>query len=589
MFRIRRIYDDVLPANKQSIREVQQIFAEQFAAAPPEDAANLEERLRNPFRSRFNTILHVAENARGRVLGFAIALHEPVIHFCWLDYIATAKGIVGRGVGAAIYEHVRDETLGLAASGLFFESLPDEPARCRDPKICRQNAARLRFYETYGARPIIGTEYEAPLPGGSADNTPHLMFDGLYREPVLALNPVPPPASYVRDVVRAVLERKYGNLCPPEYIRMVLDSIHDPIQLRPFRYLKPQVTPKPARIAPERVALVVNDRHHIHHVRDRGYVEAPVRISAISRELLATGLMEPLKVKEYPLKHIAAVHDRDLVAYLIRACRNAPEGKSVYPYVFPIRNPRRPPKDWSVRAGYYCIDTFTPINRNALPAARRAVDCALTMADEILAGRRLAYALVRPPGHHAERRSFGGFCYFNSNAVAAHRLSEFGKVAILDIDYHHGNGQQDIFYERSDVLTVSIHGDPEFAYPYFAGFSDERGAGAGEGYNVNIPLPESVDGVLYRKALSRAIRIVRDFRPAFLVVALGLDPAKGDPTGTWSLNAADFEANGRMIGEMGLPTLVVQEGGYRTRTLGTNCRSFFQGLVAGRASVDQRR
>ena len=258
-----------------------------------------------------------------------------------------------------------------------------------------------------------------------------------------------------------------------------------------------------------------------------------------------------------------------------------PRGKSVYPYVFPIRNAARPPKQLSVRAGYYCIDTFTPLNPNAYLAAKRAVDCTLTAADGILGGRRLAYSLVRPPGHHAERRVFGGFCYFNNNAIAAHYLSEFGKVAILDLDYHHGNGQENIFYERNDVLTVSIHGHPNFAYPYFSGFADERGSGAGEGFNVNLPLPETLDGRQYRETLQKALKAVARFDPQFLIVALGLDTAKGDPTGTWLLTAKDLEQNGRMVGALDKPTLVVQEGGYRTRTLGINARHFFTGLIAG--------
>jgi acetoin utilization deacetylase AcuC-like enzyme len=208
------------------------------------------------------------------------------------------------------------------------------------------------------------------------------------------------------------------------------------------------------------------------------------------------------------------------------------------------------------------------------------VNCALSAARGISNGRRLAYALVRPPGHHAERRSFGGFCYFNTNAIAAQYLRSFGRVAILDIDYHHGNGQQDIFYRHADVLTVSIHGHPSVAYPYFSGFSDERGEGEGEGFNLNLPLPEEVDGNRYRKALATALQRIADFKPVFLVVALGFDTAKGDPTGTWSLTPRDFEINGQMVGGLGLPTLVVQEGGYRTRTLGLNARHYFEGLAA---------
>jgi len=291
-------------------------------------------------------------------------------------------------------------------------------------------------------------------------------------------------------------------------------------------------------------------------------------------------LFQRLAPIEFPERHITAVHDADFVHYIRRACREAPENKSLYPYVFPIRNKARPPKERSVLAGYYCIDTFTPLNRNAYSAARHGADCALTAARQILGGRRLAYALVRPPGHHAERRSFGGFCYLNNNAIAAHYLSRHGRVAILDIDYHHGNGQQDIFYRRSDVLTVSIHGHPEFAYPYFTGFREEVGEGEGEGYNFNLLLPERTDAVKYRRTLAEALGRIEAYAPEFLVVALGLDTAKGDPTGTWSLTAKDFEVNGRLIGELSLPTLVIQEGGYRSRTLGTNARSFFAGLAA---------
>ena len=357
-------------------------------------------------------------------------------------------------------------------SGVFFECLPDDEDRCADPTIRQQNAARLRFYEQYGARPIVGTAYESPVPHGDVDNLPHLVWDDLDTGKPLR-------AELAREVAKAVLERKYRDLCPPAYVRKVIASFRDdPVKIREPRYVTASVDHKTAAaLKPEPIAMAINDKHDIHHIRERGYVESPVRIKAITGELENSGMVQAITVKEYPLKHILAVHDADFVNYLRVACSKAPLGKSVYPYVFPIRNATRPPKEMTVRAGYYCIDTFTPINRNAFPAAKRAVDCVLTAADEILDGRRIAYALVRPPGHHAERRSFGGFCYFSNSAVGAQYLSGYGRVAIVDIDYHHGNGQQDIFYERSDVLTVSIHGDPDFAYPYFTGFADERGAG----------------------------------------------------------------------------------------------------------------
>jgi acetoin utilization deacetylase AcuC-like enzyme len=432
--------------------------------------------------------------------------------------------------------------------------------------------ARLRFYERYGARPVEGTDYQASIVPGER-GMPVLVFDPLDADAALRRNAA-------RAVVRAILERKYHYLCPPEYVERVVRSFRDdPIRIRaPRRPGSASPAPRPESARPGPIPLVVNDKHDIHHVRERGYVESPVRISAILKEIEPTGLFRHVEPRRHPERFVLAVHDARLVDYLRRCCEQVPPGKSVYPYVFPIRNAARPPSDLAVRAGYFCIDTFTPLNRNAYPAARRAVDCALTAAEEVERGARLAYALVRPPGHHAERRVFGGFCYFNSTAIAAEYLSRSGSVAILDVDYHHGNGQQDVFYERADVLTVSIHGHPRFAYPYFSGFEDECGAGAGEGFNVNLPQPERLNGKAYRAALRRALERIHAFGPTFLVVALGLDSAKGDPTGSWSLGSRDFEANGQMIGSLRRPTLVVQEGGYRTRTLGSNARHFFGGL-----------
>lgn len=581
MVRIRRIYDDVNEQDRRAIAAAQHILRTQFPGVDEAVVSGLAAQLRDPLRSSFRSILFVAESLRGRVRGFALLRHAPDLRFCYLDFLAAATGGTGRGVGGALYARVREEARALGCVGTFLEALPDDPELCRNPEILRQNAARLRFYERFGAYPIVGTRYETPLtPGG--DCPPLLVFDDLGTGRPLR-------RDEARRIVRAILERRYAAVCPPDYVRMVVDSIRDdPVRLRPPRYAGAHAAPVHVQPHPMRIPLVVNEGHAIHHVRERGYVEAPVRISAILRDLEPTGLFERIPTRHFGDDHIAAVHDADFVRYLRRVGTELERDELVYPYVFPIRNKARLPEDLAIRAGYYCIDTFTPLSRSAYAAARAAVDCALTAADAVLDGDWLACALVRPPGHHAERRAFGGFCYFNSTAIAAHYLSRHGRVAILDIDYHHGNGQQDIFYERDDVLTVSIHGHPRFAYPYFAGFADEAGAGAGLGFNLNLPQPEHLDGAGYRAALQRALRAIADFGPRFLVVALGLDPAKGDPTGTWTLRADDFGRNGSMIGATGLPILVVQEGGYRTRSLGINARRFFAGLHAGARAAREK-
>lgn len=569
MFKIRKISDARSPGNQAAIRDAQRIMREQFPDMDEEDIAKLPQQIEDPLTYRFVSELFIAHDEADRQSAFALLLIAPDLAFAYLDTISAAPGQTGGGIGAALYERIREEARASGVKGLYFECLPDDPALSPQPAIRKQNVARLRFYERFGARPIVGTAYETPVTADTTD-PPYLVFDGLDKFEL-------PPARTLRRIVRAILERKYSGLCPPKYVAMVMKSVRrDAVALRPLRYLKGRRANETAAL---NISLVVNEGHDIHHVRERGYVEAPVRISAILAEFARTDLFHTVPARHFGERHIRAVHDAGLVDYIRRACAETEPGKSLYPYVFPIRNASRRPRERSVLAGYYCIDTFTPLNRNAYPAARGAVDCALTAAAIVAEGARVAYALVRPPGHHAERNAFGGFCYFNNAAVAAHYLSEHGRVAILDIDYHHGNGTQDIFYERSDVLTVSIHGHPRFAYPYFSGFAEESGRGAGAGYNLNLPLPESVTPERYRGVLASALKRIARHRPDFLVLALGFDTAKDDPTGTWSNRAQDFQALGDLIGSTGLPIVVVQEGGYRVRTLGVNARNFFTGLA----------
>ncbi|MFH1665069.1 MAG: acetylpolyamine amidohydrolase [Candidatus Omnitrophota bacterium] len=577
MFRIRRIYDDTLPQDRDIISQVQNILRSQFSLLSEKDILELPDQLKNPVRYRFRSILFVADDFKHRVKGFAFLFHVPELDFCYLDFISAAKYQTGRGIGSALYERIREEAVLLKSIGLFFECLPDDPLLCKDPDTLKQNKARLRFYEYFGANPIINTKYETPVKEGT-DNPPVLVFDALGQGSALK-------RDIAKNIVRAILERKYAGVCPKQYVDMVVDSFaDDPVRIRPPKYILTETPVAPDKsIPPDRkIYLVVNDKHAVHNVREKGYIESPVRINSIYRYLEKNILFFRDNPKNYPDKYLETVHDSEYINYFKKICEVLDPEELIYPYVFPIRNASKPPKELPVRVGYYCIDTFTPLSRNAFMAAKSAVNCSLTAAQKLTEGvNRIAYALIRPPGHHAEKKSFGGFCYFNSAAISAQYLCAFGKVAILDLDYHHGNGQQNIFYDRADVLTVSIHGHPSFAYPYFSGFENEKGAGPGYGYNYNFPLPETITAEKYRYTLSKALKIIKKYNPVFLVIALGFDTAKGDPTGTWSLTSRDFEQTGKMVAAIRAPKLVVQEGGYNNRFIGVNAKKFFDGIWHG--------
>lgn len=574
MLRVRVLRHVESEADLATLDQVEGIAREQFPLATLPEIQRLTERLKHPLTDSFVPLLFVVEGFDGKVSAFASMFIYRPLKIAHLEFISTAPNRPSSGLGGMLYERLREQCKSKKVHALLFECLADDAGVNSDPKIVKMNQQRLKFYEHFGARPLMNTGYEDPHnPGGEL--SAFMVMDPLDSDYRL-------PKSVAKKYIAAFLAYKYPVQCPPNIIKEVVARIKDdPVELRAPRYVKKSAKAS-VHTPPETpvFAIVINDKHDIHHVRDRGYVEAPVRIDRIREELAKSALFTDLAMKPTKVSHITEVHSPEYVTYLKTICLSLPEKKSVYPQVFPVRNKARPPKDLAMQAGYYCIDTFTPLNKNAYLAARAAVDCTLTAADALLDKYPMTYALVRPPGHHAERSAFGGFCYFNSSAVAAHYLSKKGTVAVLDVDFHHGNGTQDIFYARKDVYTVSLHGHPSTNYPFFSGFADETGEGEGEGFNLNMPLPDNLTPEQYRSELKKAIDAIKKFKPTYFVIALGLDTAKSDPTGSWALQGEDFFQNGAMLAGMNLPTLIVQEGGYRTKTLGQNARQFFEGYYS---------
>jgi acetoin utilization deacetylase AcuC-like enzyme len=315
-------------------------------------------------------------------------------------------------------------------------------------------------------------------------------------------------------------------------------------------------------------------------------VEIPERVERVKARIAARKLGPILAPEEFGPAPILRVHDDAFVRFLTGAYDEWRkeywrDSADAMPSAWPARGLRdRRDGDIEARLGSYCFDTATPIGKGTWEAARAGVDVALSAAKAVAEGERAAFALTRPPGHHASRDVFGGYCYLNNVAIAAQWLA--GKrlrPAILDVDYHHGNGTQSIFYARPDVLFASIHADPAFAYPHYLGFADERGEGAGEEANLNLPLPRQTDWRGYVPALDAALGRLRDFGPDVLLVSLGLDTFEADPICQFKLKAEDYLRMGEAVARLGKPTLFVFEGGYNLDALATITCNVLEGFA----------
>ncbi len=330
-------------------------------------------------------------------------------------------------------------------------------------------------------------------------------------------------------------------------------------------------------------------KHDPQHFMANGVVsrspEQAARIDALTAGAKAAGctFTEPADAGLAP---IAAVHSAEYLTFLQTIYRRwrriegaAPE---VVPNVHPASRSDSYPKSAVGQAGFHQADTACPIAEHTWEAAYWSAQSAVSAADLVAAGARSAYALCRPPGHHAFGDLAGGFCFLNNASIAAERLRAAGaRVAVLDVDVHHGNGTQGIFYRRADVLTVSVHADPARFYPFFWGHAHERGEGAGLGANLNLPLPRGTADAEYLATLDTALARIGAHGTQILVVALGLDASVDDPFQGLAITAEGFERIGARLAMAGLPTLFVQEGGYLSESLSTNLTRVLTGFAGG--------
>ncbi|HET9444807.1 MAG TPA: histone deacetylase family protein [Steroidobacteraceae bacterium] len=308
--------------------------------------------------------------------------------------------------------------------------------------------------------------------------------------------------------------------------------------------------------------------------------EAVERYIVLHRALLEGGF-DVRETEDHGVGPLRAVHAQEYLDFLSSAWERRVEIDTtlteLLPTLFARPQMHRRPTGLLALLGYYIADTATAIREGTWAAAYGTAQAAVSAADTALADG-CAYALCRPPGHHAYADCAGGFCYINNTAVAAQRLRSqtAGRVAVLDLDVHHGNGTQGIFYERSDVLTISIHADPSNYYPCYAGYAEECGSSDGAGCNLNLPLPYETGDAAFLEALGMALQRIRQFAPAALVIALGLDAAQDDPLGAFKITREGFVAAAGAAAGLRVPTAIVQEGGYLSPALPANLTAFLR-------------
>jgi acetoin utilization deacetylase AcuC-like enzyme len=344
---------------------------------------------------------------------------------------------------------------------------------------------------------------------------------------------------------------------------------------------------------------VYSDKQRLHAIKtemSNGKIEPcyekPSRAKMVLDRVKETKLGDVINPEDYGTHPLTKVHTSAYVDFLKnfwpRWIAGGGNPEQATPYCFPARHltNNRPPELIDGQLGYYSFDTAASLNEGSWEAIYAAAQCALTAQKRITNGENSLFALCRPPGHHASSDVMGGYCYINNAAVAAQAFLDDGakRVAIVDVDYHHGNGTQSIFYKRSDVFFASVHADPAYDYPHFLGYADETGSHEGLGWNMNCPLPtgHKTDWKLYESALVQCLKKIKEHQSEVLIVSLGLDTFEHDPISSFRLKTDDYLKMGSLFANINLPTLFVFEGGYAVEDLGMNCVNVLQGFENNR-------
>jgi acetoin utilization deacetylase AcuC-like enzyme len=336
---------------------------------------------------------------------------------------------------------------------------------------------------------------------------------------------------------------------------------------------------------------VFSEKHALRDARTELYggklvppFECPVRAEHVLDRVREVGLGDIVAPRQFDIEAVTRVHDAAFIEFLENCWDEWSaagfDGEAIA-NCWPARGMQqnRVPRQIEGKLGHYAMAAETSISNGTWEAARASVDVALTAQATLRDGAGEAFALCRPPGHHAAGDMFGGYCFINNAAVASQAFIDQGasRVALLDVDFHHGNGSQAIFYDRDDVMFLSLHGDPGEAFPHFLGYADETGAGAGEGFNHNYPMGPGTTFKTWGEALADACAKIRNYAPDALVVSLGVDTFEHDPISFFKLASDDFKRYGTTLAGLGLPTLFVMEGGYAVEEIGVNAVNVLQG------------